>query len=75
MLEAGRSGKKKLGEPAWKLRPDAGPDKEGDDDTEGELLKISPRIFGKKRKRSDVSPDVAAKRPKRNATQRNSHGL
>ena len=74
VTRGGKKWKKKLEEPAWKLRPDAGPDKECDDDTEGELLIISPKIFGigKKRKRSDVSPevslDVAVKRPKQTAT-------
>ena len=71
---SGKKWKRKLGEPAnWKLRPDA-EDKECDDDTESEMLKISPKIFGKKRKRSDeASTDVAVKRPRQNAMKEIAH--
>merc|ERR1711888_439054 len=69
VIREGKTWKKSQDEPAWKLRPDAGPDKERDEDTEGEPLIISPNLFTKKRKRSnDPTTDVVAKRPKRAAT-------
>ena len=68
VIRQGKTWKKNQEEPAWKLRPDAGPDKERDDDTEGEPLIISPKLYTKKRKRSnDSATEAAVKRPKRAA--------
>ena len=54
VTRGGKKWKKNLDEPAWKLRSDAGHDKDcNDDDTEGEPLIISPKLFNRKRKRSN----------------------
>ena len=70
VTRGGKNWKRNLGEPAWKLRSDAGHDKEcSDDDTEGEPLIISPKLFNRKRKRSnETASEATVKRPKRAAT-------